>query len=187
MQNKRPANREGAMFILPTMPNMTLLHFLNTLDKHNMSIEIQKADVIIFNMGLHQRSMKGADMSAYFDSLGKLLYNQTRNSSKQVIIRSTTSQHFISKNGDGFYLNRIKSRKKCANNLTNPSPHYTNYYLREMAKKYHFQYLDNFPILYGRGDLMVGLTKDELDCTHYCYSPEIIWPELVLLTQLISK
>ena len=139
-------------------------------------------------MGIHQGGMKGADMSVYFDSLGKLLHNQTRNSSKQVIIRSTTNQHFITKSGDGFYLNRIKSNTKCANSLKNPSQHYTNYYLREMAKKYHFQYLDNFPIFYGRGDLVVGWKKGvALDCTHYCYSPEIIWPELVLLTQLISK
>ena len=41
-------------------------------------------------------------------------------------------------------------------------------------------------IYYERGDLTNGMKESgKLDCTHHCFTPELIWPELVLLTQLI--
>ena len=37
--------------------------------------------------------------------------------------------------------------------------------------------MDNFSIYYQRGDLTKGLIAgDKLDCTHQCYTPELIWP-----------
>ena len=57
----------------------------------------------------------------------------------------------------------------------------------DIARKYDFKFLDNFPIYYERGDLtFVFNPNGALDCTHHCYTPEIIWPELVMLTQLID-
>ena len=56
-----------------------------------VSIEIQKSDVIIVNQGLHHRELSGAQMNFFFDTLGNFLHHETRNSSIQVIIRSTTS------------------------------------------------------------------------------------------------
>ena len=71
-----------------------------------------------------------------------------------------------------------------------PVPHTTNYFLKNMAKRFKFSFLDNFSIYYQRGDLageIIDPSKNIVDCTHHCYTPEIIWPELVLLTQIIKK
>ena len=65
-------------------------------------------------------------------------------------------------------------------------PHYTYNFLKNTARRFNFSFMDNFSIHYQRGDLTKGLIAgNKLDCTHHCYTPELIWPELVLLTQLI--
>ena len=65
-------------------------------------------------------------------------------------------------------------------------PHPTNYFLKNMAKRFKFSFLDNFSLYYERGDWNRGKTSSSVDCTHYCYTPELILPEMVLLTQFIQ-
>ena len=75
----------------------------------------------------------------------------------------------------------------CAQKVSRLSVHPTSYFLMDMARRYNFQFLDNFSIYYERGDLsFVSKPNGLLDCTHHCYTPEVIWPELVLLTKLIK-
>ena len=113
----------------------------------------------------------------------------TRNTQKQVIVRATLPQHFITKSGLGFYSDRLRNEtNKCATKVPFPVPHSTNYFLKNMARRFNFSFLDNFSIYYERGDLTKGLkASGKLDCSHHCYTPELIWPELVLLTQIIKE
>ena len=112
----------------------------------------------------------------------------TLKTTKQVIVRATLPQHFITESGLGLYGD-LTNFEECATTLPYPMPHPTNYFLKNMAKRFNFSFLDNFSIYYERGDLTRGVDKSledsKLDCTHHCYTPELILPELVLLTQLI--
>ena len=112
----------------------------------------------------------------------------TRNTSKQVIIRLTLPQHFKTKSGMGYYTNltNLTNKTKCLRQVPFQVPHHTSYFLKTLAVRFNFSYLDNFSIYYERGDLTNGMkASGKLDCTHHCFTPELIWPELVLLTQLI--
>ena len=183
-RNTRKLNVPSSKF---EIPNITALQLWKIETKEHISIiirEIKNADVIIFNQGLHQNNLCGGAMHLYLNDRGHLLQQETQGTSKQVIIRSTVSQHFITESGDGFWEDRIKTSKKCV--IVNPNSHYSNHYLQEMARKYNFKYLDNFPLFYERGDMVKGWNGKEADCAHYCFSPEIILPELVLLTELIQ-
>ena len=104
-----------------------------------------------------------------------------------MILRATLPQHFISESGLGLYGDRFKNKtEKCATKVAFPVPHPTNYLLKNTARRFNYSFLDNFSIYYERGDLTLGMKAPHvLDCTHHCYTPELIWPELVLLTQLI--
>ena len=117
-----------------------------------------------------------------------LFADTTRNTSKQVIVRASLPVHFISKAGLGYYRNRLKNETKCAKKVLFSEPRPTNYFLMNMARRFNFSFLDNFSIYYERGDLTRGRkTRHILDCVHHCYTPELIWPELVLLLQLIIE
>ena len=114
------------------------------------------------------------------------LADATRNTQKQVIIRATLRQHFITKSSLGFYNDRLRNETTCATKVPFSVPHPTNYFLMNMATRFNFSFLDNFSIYYERGDLTKGMkASGKLDCSHHCYTPELIWPELVLLTELI--
>ena len=121
--------------------------------------------------------------------ISNLFADTTRNTSKQVIVRATLPQHFIGKAGMGFYHDRLRSETKCAaTKVPFPVPHPTNYFLKDMARRFNFSFLDNFSIYYERGDLTNGKKPPKnLDCVHHCYTPELIWPKLVLLTQMIKE
>ena len=118
-----------------------------------------------------------------------IFVDATRNTSKQVIVRATLPQHFITKSGLGFYGDSATSgTRKCDAKVPYPEPHFTNYFLKNMVRRFNFSFMDNFSIYYERGDLTLGQKAPNiLDCTHHCYSPELIWPELVLLTQIIKE
>ena len=58
--------------------------------------------------------------------------------------------------------------------------------MREVAKKYGFKYLDSVAIYADRWDLHYPNHKPAADCTHSCYTPETIIPELALLNELFA-
>ena len=107
----------------------------------------------------------------------------------QVLIRSTTPQHFRTPSGTGFYSEiwheKLSPETKCFLQVPHPIHHPSNHLLLQMARMFRFKFLDNFPLYYGRGDVHFHEPGVVHDCTHHCHTPEIIWPELVLLTQLI--
>ena len=173
-------------------PNITIdqLHRINInntqVQKHLVE-DIMNADIIVTNQGLHYGPLGLNKVHLHFDAFGQFLFHQTRSRAKTVVVRSTTPQHYFTKQGSGLYEERITGLNICDIEVTNPRQHSTNYLLMEMAVKYNFKYLDNFPIYYQRGDLPPGRKMSgRYDCTHHCYTPEVIWPELVLLTELIT-
>ena len=101
----------------------------------------------------------------------------------QVIIRSTLPVHFVTASGTGFASDVEGDIWRCLTRVPHPVPHPTNHFLLDMVRRHSFRFLDSFPIYYERGDLM---REDQIDCFHHCYTPELVWPELVLLTQLIK-
>ena len=75
----------------------------------------------------------------------------------------------------------------CVKPAPQPEPHPTNHFLLDIARKYNFRFLDNFPIYYERGDLVLHRhLVGGLDCSYHCYTPETVRPEFVLLTQMID-
>ena len=117
-----------------------------------------------------------------------ILADAIQNTSKQVIVRATLPQHFITNSGMGFYgeIMSTNASKACTVKVPFPVPHPSNYFLKNMASRYNFSFVDNFSIYYERGDLTRGNFKGKVDCSHHWYTPELIWPELVLLTQSIK-
>ena len=101
-----------------------------------------------------------------------------------MIIRSTLPVHFVTASGTGFASDVEGDIWRCLTRVPHPVPHPTNYFLLDMARRHGFRFLDSFPIYYERGDLT---REDGTDCYHHCYSPELVWPELVLLTQMIKS
>ena len=150
-----------------------------------------KTSVTIFLILSDFRTFQQDGSLKHFFFLFFFLAEATRHTSKQVILRATPPQHFISRSGLGFYKDRLKNDTyPCTQKVPFPVPHPTNYFLKNMARRFNFSFLDNFSIYYQRGDLAGGIidpSKNKVDCTHHCYTPEIIWPELVLLTQSIKE
>ena len=101
----------------------------------------------------------------------------------QVIVRSTLPVHFVTASGTGFASDVEGDIWRCLTRVPHPVPHPTNYFLLDMVRRHGFRFLDSFPIYYERGDMT---REDKIDCFHHCYTPELVWPELVLLTQLIK-
>ena len=140
------------------------------------------SDIIIANLGLHYYFCSVGTLGASLRLLSELLQNEiSRSNQKQVILRGTLPQHFISKSGTGVF-ERYDPSGTCAtivSKVENP----TNALLKENAKHYGFKYLDNYHIYKRRYDMHSLYKKG--DCTHYSYSPELTIPELILLDQLL--
>lgn len=152
------------------------------VDENVMRRVIATSDIIIANLGLHYHF---CSVGAYGESLrllSELLQEEvSKHKHKQVILRATLPQHFISKSNTGFFekYNPNATCAKVISRVENP----TNALLREAARTHGFKYLDNYHIYKGRYDMHSLIKKG--DCTHYCYSPELTIPELTLLDQLL--
>ena len=152
------------------------------VDENIMKRVLATSDIIIANLGLHYHF---CSVRAYGESLrllSELLQEEKlKHKHKQVVLRATLPQHFISKSNTGFY-ERYISNATCAK-IASKVEHPTNGILREATKRYGFKYLDNYHIYKGRYDMHTHIKKG--DCTHYCFSPELTIPELILLDQLL--
>ena len=152
------------------------------IDEPLMKTILSKSDIIIANLGLHYHF---CSVIAYGESLrllSEVLQEEIlRNKHKQVVFRATLPQHFISKAHTGFY-EKYNPNVTCAT-VESRVEHPTNSILKETAKKYGFEYLNNYHIYKGRFDLHSRVKKG--DCTHFCHCAELTMPELVLLDQLL--
>ena len=146
--------------------------------------EIQNSDIIILNLGLHYGA---CNVSIHKRTLEKLAYilktELSKHPEKQVVFRNTLPQHFYRGKGRDRYFHGFNKSKKCFG--TNNVQHWTNKHLKEVSKEYGFKYLESFPIYADRWDLHITRTG-RLDCTHFCYTPELIVPEIALLNTLIT-
>ena len=67
-------------------------------------------------------------------------------------------------------------KTKCLGQAPFSEPHPTNHFLKAMAVRFNFSYLDNFSIYYERGDLTKGMNASvKQDCTHHRYTPELMF------------
>ncbi len=122
--------------------------------------------------------------------MAHVLREETRkNSEKIVILRTTLPQYFYAgpEYPIGYYtdlpgfVNYIKEHKSCLNQTFDKN-HWTNFFLEKFSKEYGFKFLDSAPLYTDRWDLV---HYGKIDCTHFCYTPEIAVPEIALLTQLL--
>ncbi len=137
---------------------------------------LKRNHIIIVNLGLHYHFCGLNVIYENIHFLCKLLSAQKV--TQQVIFRSTLPQHFHSHLNTGFFRNPTNT------SCTSSSPkfqHPTNPMVRDTVIKYGFKYLDNFDIYKDR----YNLHTTPGDCTHYCFTPELLMPELVLLDQLL--
>ena len=152
--------------------------------KNTLLKVISESDIIIFNLGLHYFYCNVSTYKAALEEVAGLLKEElTRNPYKQVVFRSTLPQHFYMGTNIGGYSSGFNKSAKCFGE--NHVEHYTNKYMKEVSKRYGFKYLDSFPIYAARWDLHFPNNKRP-DCTHFCYTAEIVIPELALLEQLLS-
>ncbi len=105
----------------------------------------------------------------------------TANPEKQVLVRSTLPQHFYSIMmgivPDGYY--NASAKGTICWNTGKIKNHFTNFYLEQIAKNLGFNYVDSAPIFVERWDMHFP-KKRAVDCSHWCYSPEYIVPELAV-------
>ena len=146
--------------------------------------EIQNSDIIIFNLGIHYDKCNISTYKRALEEIASILKTELiKHPEKQIVFRNTLPQHFNIGNNTGGYFPGFKKSTACFGN--NNVQHWTNKYLKEVSKQYGFKYLESFPIYADRWDLHPPKT-DSLDCTHFCYTPELIVPEIALLNTLIT-
>ena len=136
-----------------------------------------ESDIIVFNLGLHYDKCNISIYKAALEEVAGLLKEElTRHPHKQVVFRSTLPEHFYDGTNTGGYLRDLNNEISCYG--INYQQHWTNKYMKDVSKRFGFKYLGTFPIYAERWDLHF---LEQLDCTHYCYTPETVIPELALL------
>ncbi len=113
-----------------------------------------------------------------------LKQEQTSHPEKQIIIRSTLPQHFDNHQlyPPGYYYGSIMNTK-CLNE-SNFKEHFSNFYQQRLCTDFGFKYLNSAPLYAERWDLhydKVSYFKNHNDCTHWCFTPENIMPEVALI------
>ena len=86
-----------------------------SLDRHSsglvpeslLSEIIRKNDIIIFNQGLYYEKYTMIHCGIQFIKMGKLLKESTQNTTKQLIIRSTTPEHYPGGQSAGIVTARV--------------------------------------------------------------------------------
>ncbi len=132
--------------------------------------------------GLHLQSCSNPVFKQIAFEMAEVIKDEvTRHPQKQVIVRSTLPTHAPYNENDDVLLTTRNCQQEARRD------HFTNYYLKQIADTYGFKFLFSAPIYKERGDMHLPLRKqNKNDCTHWCYSPEVIVPELALLNKLLK-
>ena len=154
------------------------------LKKYVFLKALSQSDIMILNLGLHYSRCNTSTYRAALEEVAGLLREElTRHPHKQVIFRSTLPQHFSNGKRNGGYFRGFNKDRTCYGE--NYRQHWSNKYMKEVSKRYGFKFLDSFPIYADRWDLHFPDSPVKLDCTHFCFTPETIIPELTLLEQIL--
>ena len=151
--------------------------FKLVMSKSLLKYFINKSDIVLFNCGLHYQDWNVAKFVKYVDWISKIL----KTGHKTVIVRNTLPQHFPTKYG--FYNPNEAHQMKVSTCtfVAQLRSHPSNIFLRYMAKKYNFGYMDEYALFVPRWDLHVN----KGDCTHYCDTSELFYPQITVLLQLL--
>ena len=125
--------------------------------------------------------------------LAGVLREETKQLKKTVLFRNTLPQHYAgpeipSQNYEDSpeYLNSSLRKDNRYLNQTFDQMHWTSFYLEKVSRLYGFGFLDSDPLYTDRWDLHFQLPgASKVDCSHYCYTPELFVPEVALLTELL--
>ncbi len=154
-------------------------HTKKALSWELFQLVVRQGHIVVFNMGLHYTFCARKIFTETLRQVTEIFKAEVRkHPEKQIIFRSTLPQHFPGNDG---YFAKSGQLEKCANRTTYKE-HFTNQYLKDIAKFYRFKYMDSFPIYMDRWDLH---NVKPGDCTHSCITTEITVPELALLNSLL--
>ena len=136
---------------------------------------INISDILILNFGLHYEKWTIMEYVSYVETMAEILDA----SEKLVLLRSTTPQHFPTKGG--FFDPKSKVELSECTSTEHFITHPTNIILESVARKYGFGFLDEFVLFASRWDLH----SKKGDCTHYCHTSELFYPQIIVLLQLL--
>lgn len=144
----------------------------------NLRMFARESDIILFNMGLHYETCTNQSYRDSINNVSTIFKEElTRHPEKQVIIRSTTPQHYA-----GYPYYTLGQKDWNCQKRTTYNEHWTNKILKSAAKQYGFKYMNSFPIYMDRWDLHFR----KMDCTHSCVTAEVIVPEMALLNSILK-
>ena len=153
------------------------------VNRHMIQQVLETTDIMVMNLGLHYNKCNVKQYRSNLVEMAKIMKSEMmKHPHKQVICRNTLPQHFQGVDGN-FYFEGFDKSLKCSQK-TNNLQHWTNKHLKEICKTYGFKYLDSFPIFADRWD-MHEPWRIPPDCSHYCFTPELVVPEIALLNQLL--
>ncbi len=141
---------------------------------------ITENSYVILNFGLHYKDWTISDMRYLIREIIPLIKNRVKRGA--LILRNTLPQHFQSSHHSGRYEpNRLG--EKCVP-VRQPERYTTDIIAEYFAKLHNIRILNDAGIFADRWDLHQQI-KPKLDCTHFCYTPATVWPQLTLLIQLL--
>ncbi len=142
---------------------------------------ITENSYVVLNFGLHYKGWTVVEFKNIVRQTLPLIKNKATKGA--LILRNTLPQHFQSKFNTGRY-GRYIFGNKCAP-VSQPERHPTDMIVEHYAKLYNIKILDDSGIFADRWDLHQQTKFPKLDCTHFCYTPATVWPQLTLLSQLL--
>ena len=153
------------------------------VNRDMIQMALKTSDIMVMNLGLHYNKCTVAQYKDSLVELAKIMKLEMKEHPyKQVICRNTLPQHFQAVNGS-FYFEGFDKSLQCSRKPNNLH-HWTNKHLEEICKAYGFKYLDSFPIFADRWDLHEPW-RIPPDCSHYCFTPELVIPEIAMLNELL--
>ncbi len=141
---------------------------------------ISDTDIVILNIGLHYHFCPLFTFTVSLQKLAEVLSAAARERPRmRIVFRATLPQHFMSSHQTGFFED---NDMECAK-VKATTPHPTNVFLKNYATQFRFLYLDTFALYAERYDLHSVFNR--ADCTHYCFCPELIVPEVIMLAMML--
>ena len=177
------------------------VHWMELSEKDMLNV-LSLSDIIILNLGIHYHKCTVLSFFLASNKATDLLIVETRkNPHKKVVLRSTLPTHHLAtqnrKTKTGVFRPGLfdEMRKKTCWHGVPPVDDPTNGHQKTLAETFGFAFYDAFNVYKARGDLhsvkylfdSKAKNRSVRDCTHFCYSPELIFPELALLNNALEN
>ncbi len=146
---------------------------------------VEVGGIVIFNFGLHYKHWNLLDFHRIVSRVAVQL-GQMKKNGTTILFRNTLPQHFPTASNTGIYSHyTAKKGGKCVK-VTHPEKHPSDIIMEHYAKIHNISILNDYILFLDRWELHSVKNKHlHLDCTHFCYTPELAVPQLVLMNQLL--